>query len=159
MNKKLLGILLILSLYPISLLSIYLLAPDPNTGNFPSRCPETPNCTRVADINVRGYGLSPLTFNTSLSSLHDAVVQWINDQPRTTVLADNGTFIHAKFLTAFFRFPDDFYLFLFCQNNSATLWVQSQSRLGKSDLNVNEDRVQAFFSYLSTLSLPQQDCS
>lgn len=145
-------------IYLISLAGIYLGAPDPEIETFPEDCPPTPNCTRVADFNVRGEGLHPVHLNTTLEQLHSAIVQWIEEQPRSEILTDNGTFVHAKFLSFFFRFPDDVYIHLFCDGNQATFWVQSQSRLGSGDLGVNEKRVQSLFDFVENFEFEQASC-
>ncbi len=137
-------------IYLLILATIYFMAPDNPQTNFPDGCPKTPNCTRVADKNIRGEGLKPLVFNSSVQEIHDLIITWILDQPRTEILTDIDNFIHAKFLSLVFRFPDDFYVSIFQnENNQTTFWVQSQSRLGRGDLGVNEQRVQSFFEYMA----------
>lgn len=136
-----LGYLLLLGL-------VWITAPDPEILSFPDNCPKITNCTRVADRNVRGDGLSPLEFNISASEVIGLILDWIDGQARSSILRNTSEFIHAKFLTAFFRFPDDFMIKISSDGNSTVIWVQSQSRLGESDLGVNEARVQAFFRYM-----------
>ncbi len=160
MRFKRLGTILmaLILVYLLTLVGIYLGAPDPQIDSFPENCPSTPNCTRVANFNVRGEGLKPMLLNTSLESVHDAILLWINGQPRSEVLLDNGNFIHAKFLSFIFRFPDDLYVYLFCERNQSTFWVQSQSRLGQGDLNVNEERVQSLFAFVETMEYETTPC-
>ncbi|RMG22037.1 MAG: DUF1499 domain-containing protein [Methanobacteriota archaeon] len=153
------SIAVLVLIYLLSLIGIYFGAPDPTITTFPEDCPPTPNCTRVAEFNVRGEGLRPLKLNATLREVHDAILNWIDVQPRTEILRDNGTFIHAKFLSFVFRFPDDLYVQLFCVGNQTSFWVQSQSRLGRGDLNVNEERVQSLFSFIESVEFELNSCS
>lgn len=159
-KKILISFSAILILYLLLLGLIYIIAPDPVVNDFPTGCRgDTPNCTRVADYNVRGEGLTPLLFNASMQDVHDAIASWIRSQPRSSILLDHPDFIHAKFLTFTMRFPDDFYAKLSCNNSQVLLWVQSQARLGQSDINVNEDRVQEFFTAMQAVDIPAGSCS
>ena len=142
----LLGYLLLLGL-------VWITAPDPEILSFPDNCPKVTNCTRVADTNVRGDGLSPLEFNISSSKVISLILDWIDDQAGTSILYNTSSLIHAKFLSAVFRFPDDFMVKISSDVNSTVIWVQSQARLGESDLGVNEDRVQAFLGYMGDYSI------
>ena len=131
--------------YFLTLGLIWVAAPNPEILSFPDNCPKVTNCTRVADANVRGEGLTPIISNMSSSEIIRLTLDWIDDQPRTSIIQNSSDFIHAKFLSPFFRFPDDFMVKISSNDNGTTIWVQSQARLGESDLGVNEDRVQEFF--------------
>ncbi len=157
-KKGIIGLVILGLIYLLSLGIIYVISPDP-PNKFPQNCPNTPNCTRVAEINVRGDGLKPLLINTSINYVHSSLIEWIKNQPRGTVLFSNDTFIHAKFLSSFFRFADDLYIYLFCNNSRSSFWVQSQSRLGNSDLRVNENRVQNLFKFISGYKYPKLNCT
>lgn len=149
------------------LVLVRLTAPSPRMPLFPTACRgDTPNCTRVANYNVRGVGLEPPTKNASLAALDDAVLRWIRTEPRTTVLlhdqtAEGAYYVHARFLSLFLGFPDDFYASSFCNAtlSEGQVWVQSQARLGTSDSGVNDRRVRDFIEYLDARSVgPSTSC-
>ena len=148
MNKIQKVIMTSISGYLLLLGLIWISARDPEILSFPDNCPKVTNCTRVADANVRGEGLTPIISNMSSSEIIKLTLDWINNQPRTSIIQNSSNFIHAKFLSAFFRFPDDFFVKVSSEDNGTIIWVQSQARLGESDLEVNEERVQTFFAYL-----------
>lgn len=104
-------------------------------------------------------GLVPPHLNTTLPHAHALIRSWIlRGGVQSTILFSNEQFIHARFLSAFFGFPDDFVVFLFCSDNSTVVYTQSQARLGTGDFDVNLDRVRDFINYLNDLRLNNGKC-
>jgi len=58
------------------------------------------------------------------------------------IINENFGFIHATDVTPFLRFYDDIAIKLFEENGKTIVWMQSQSRLGYYDFQVNEKRIQ-----------------
>ena len=61
-------------------------------------------------------------------------------------------FIHAVDITPFFRFYDDIAIKIFKDSEKTTIWIQSQSRLGYYDFQVNEKRVQMLHKEISSIT-------
>jgi uncharacterized protein (DUF1499 family) len=64
--------------------------------------------------------------------------------PRTAVITDTGSYLHAAFTSAVFRFVDD--VEFLADDTAKVIHVRSASRLGTSDLGVNRKRIQQIHS-------------
>ena len=104
-----------------------------------------------ADLGVHNGALSPCP-----SPAHCARANWavadpeaalaallpvIEATPRTQVLEQGGGYLHATATSALFGFVDD--LELYADGSGGVLQARSVSRLGDSDLGVNEQRLTA----------------
>ena len=130
---------------------IYFLAPNRRWDTFPEKCKVSTKYTRVADSNNRGYGLKPIQLNDTIENVQSKIVQIIKNKPRMKIINEKKGFIHATDVTPFFRFHDDVAIRIFESENKVNIWLQSQSRLGLYDLNVNERRVQEIHNKISAL--------
>ena len=79
------------------------------------------------------------------------IIKIIETKPRMEIINDITGFIHATDVTAFFRFYDDIAIKIFEENDKAVVWLQSQSRLGYYDFQVNEKRIQILHQKISSL--------
>ena len=70
----------------------------------------------------------------------------VQETPRTVVMDQTETYLHAEASSAFFGFVDDLELFADRDNNR--IQARSESRLGDSDLGVNAARLAALHSRL-----------
>ena len=149
------------------LIAIHVSSPDPIVTSFPSKCESRFGCSRVADEGKHSArGLEPPRLQTPINVTLSAVEDWINSQNGARVLFTSSTFIHARFLTFFWGFADDFFVNLRCvtptkstnlqgMDKNANIFketlveVQGQLRLGKSDLGVNARRNQRFIGWLN----------
>jgi len=155
------SVLLALWLASILLIGIAGFATAPASDVFPEECPtDSINCTRIAGNPHRGEGLTDISFNASLEDVRAAAVAWVEGQPRTTVLLDDGgSEFHAVFRTALVFYPDDFFLQVYCTEEGSALRVHSESRLGVGDLGVNDERVAAFVTHMQALEFePVDEC-
>ena len=59
----------------------------------------------------------------------------VQESPRTVVIDQTETYLHAEASSAFFGFVDD--LELFADRDNKRIQARSESRLGESDLGVN----------------------
>ena len=130
---------------------IYLLAPNKKWTDFPKKCHIKTKCTRVADSNTRGYGLKPIELDYSIDYVQKEIIKMIDAKPRMKIVNDSLGFIHAIDVTPFFRFYDDIAIKIFKDNDKTVVWLQSQSRLGYYDFQVNEKRVQKLHQKISSL--------
>ena len=130
---------------------IYFLAPNRKWNTFPEKCKVRTKCTRVADSNNRGYRLKPIQLNDTIENVQRKIVQIIKNKPRMKIINEKEGFIHATDVTLFFRFHDDLAIRIFESKDKVNIWLQSQSRLGLYDFNVNERRVQEIHKMISAL--------
>ena len=70
----------------------------------------------------------------------------VQESPRTVVVDQTDTYLHAEASSAFFGFVDD--LELFADRDNSQIQARSESRLGDSDLGVNAARLAALRSGL-----------
>ena len=131
---------------------IYFLAPNRKWDTFPEKCKVSTKCTRVADNNNRGYGLKPIQLNDTIENVQSKIIQIIKNKPRMKIINEKEGFIHATDVTPFFRFHDDVAIRIFESENKINIWLQSQSRLGLYDLNINEKRIQEIHKKISALA-------
>jgi len=173
--KGLLLVTFLLVAFVFSLIAFILTAiawesPDPHWNGIPGSCPTTHYCARVAYPSVNVPGVPP-TYNTTSQAIIAAASQWIkdeddenpNDYTSTTVLKNNGTFIHARFVNGFWGFTDDFAVQCYCDNGGTTVLGHSQSRVtsgGSGNEDVNAEHLNEFFDWLYTQSanLPPGPC-
>jgi len=133
----------------------------PGSDAFPVQCSEdAQNCTRIASNPHRADGVEELLHNASPEALRSAVIAWVEDQPRTRIVFDDGTEFHAVFYTAFMFFPDDFFFQTYCtEDDRAGLKLHSESRLGVGDLGVNDVRVAELVAHLDKIEFePVDEC-
>ena len=130
---------------------IYFLAPTKKWTEFPKKCNIKTKCTRVAESNTRGYGLKPIELEYEIDYIQKEIIKIIETKPRMKIINERLGFIHATDVTPFFRFYDDIAIKIFEDNGKAIIWLQSQSRLGYYDFQVNEKRIQALHQKISSL--------
>tara|TARA_Y100000814_G_scaffold107876_1_gene76202 strand:- start:81 stop:542 length:462 start_codon:yes stop_codon:yes gene_type:complete len=130
---------------------IYFLAPNKKWTEFPKKCNIKTKCTRVAESNTRGYGLKPIELEYSIEHVQKEIIKIIETNPRMKIINYSSGFIHATDFTPFFRFYDDVAIKIFEENDKAVVWLQSQSRLGYYDFQVNEKRIQKLHQIISSL--------
>ena len=130
---------------------IYFLAPTKIWTEFPKKCNIKTKCTRVAESNTRGYGLKPIELEYDIDYIQKEIIKIIETKPRMKIINESLGFIHATDVTPFFRFYDDIAIKIFEDKGKAVIWLQSQSRLGYYDFQVNEKRIQTLHQKISSL--------
>ncbi len=126
---------------------------------FPTSCPDdSVKCVMIGPIPHRGDELTELRFESSLELVMTEVNNWISSEPRTNIVGEWENQTHSVFTTKFLRFEDDFIVNGHCEDDSTIIYVYSSSRLGISDLGLNEKRVDNFVNYLSNIELPKESC-
>ena len=73
--------------------------------------------------------------------------------PRTQIVSDTGSYLHAEWTSETFGFVDDLELQL--QPDRSQIAVRSASRIGYSDLGVNRRRVEQLREALPGLAAPR----
>lgn len=120
------------------------------TGNRPSNlgidqgklgpCPETPNCVSSFSTTSE-HQIAPL------SGSLEAVKQVLSKTERVAIITENDTYLYAEFTSFFWRFVDDVEFYAIPEQQ--IVHVRSASRLGKSDLGVNRDRIETIRAALA----------
>jgi len=131
--------------------TIYFLSPTKKWDKFPEKCTVKTKCTRVADYNCRGYELKPIEIEDNVKNVQSKIIKILNSKPRMKIINENIGFIHAIDVTPFLRFYDDIAIKLFEENGKTIVWMQSQSRLGYYDFQVNEKRIQELHKIFSLI--------
>jgi uncharacterized protein (DUF1499 family) len=102
-------------------------------------CPDTPNCVS-SDSPDPSHHVPPLTFNRSQETAWAKLVSVVTGLPRTRIVVQSDTYLHAECSSAVFGFVDDLEFDL--RGADGIIAVRSAARLGSSDLGVNRRRVE-----------------
>ena len=151
--------LLVVYIFIIS--SIQIIAPNKviKPEDFPNSCPdESINCTMIGPIPHRGNNVSEIRFESNISNVMEEVDKWIKINSGE-ILQEWPNHTHAVFRTKFWKFPDDFVVNLHCEDEEVVMYVYSKSRLGISDLGVNDDRVVSFTSFMLETEISTSKCT
>jgi uncharacterized protein (DUF1499 family) len=116
-----------------------------------SACPETPNCVCTqADEPV--HTIEPIPFTGAVDEAMQRLGSIVANQPRATIVAKEGSYLHVEFVSRFFRFVDDVEFFV--DEANGVIHFRSASRVGYSDLGANRKRmesIRASFQQVSDL--------
>uniref|UniRef100_A0A061SP86 DUF1499 domain-containing protein n=1 Tax=Tetraselmis sp. GSL018 TaxID=582737 RepID=A0A061SP86_9CHLO len=157
----LLGALVLLQIF------VRLAAPDEAVKVFPSACPAglPQGCSRIAVANAhRDGGHKPFRTFTSILTLRQTVVRWAKKRGGVLLEEEDNTgmiTLQFRFLSSLMGFPDDLFVFISCsKEGTGTVEVQSQLRVGYSDLGVNAARAAKITQFLEDVSnqLPARPC-
>ena len=128
----------------LPLLSGCSVPPPQNIGvvdNHLHPCPQTPNCvSSEAAASDAEHVIAPLRYAGSAEQARARLEQLLGSQPRVRLVTATPTYLHAEFTTRLLRFVDDVE-FLFV--TPGRIEVRSASRVGRSDMGVNRERVEA----------------
>jgi uncharacterized protein (DUF1499 family) len=103
-------------------------------------CPETPNCvsSQAAHTDTEHY-LPPIPYTGDETFTMSQIIKVISAMPRTTLVKQDNSYLHAEFRSRMFGFVDDVEFLL--DDSNKLIHFRSASRLGKSDLEVNKKRM------------------
>lgn len=102
-------------------------------------CSDTPNCVSSLAKNPK-YRVEPFILRNDPQISWYMVLKTIGSLPRTTIVTQNDTEIHAECRSMIFRFVDD--LMLRLSPSKGIVHIRSASRIGYSDFGVNRRRVE-----------------
>jgi uncharacterized protein (DUF1499 family) len=111
-------------------------------------CPNTPNCVCSQDSDA-GHKIEPLTYNSTAAEAIANLKQVIQSMPKTQIITENTNYLYAEFTSALMGFVDDVEFYL--DDTAKVIHVRSASRLGKSDLGVNRNRIEAIRTKLKEI--------
>ena len=102
-------------------------------------CPSTPNC--VNSFSTDAHAIAPLRYSGSPETAFANLKQTIRSLPRTKIIQASDQYLYAEFTSKVMGFVDDVEFYLDKPENA--IQVRSASRLGESDLGVNQQRVES----------------
>ena len=112
-----------------------------NNGKL-TPCPESPNCVNSQAADEEHY-IAPLQFSGTHTEAHERLVQIIESEKRTKILAAEENYIRVEFTSALFRFVDDVEFYVTkAQDGRIIIHVRSASRIGYSVQGVNRKRIE-----------------
>jgi len=161
-KKRVYVTIFIIIFYLTAVMCIQIIAPDRiiTPEEFPESCPEkSMNCTMVGPEPYRGEGRTEIRFNSSMSEVIEEAKKWSEGELGTSILGEWDNQLHVVFRTLIWKFPDDFIINLHCENEVTVMNIYSKSRIGISDLGVNDDRVLDFTKHMTKVNLSQSKCT
>ena len=104
-------------------------------------CPDSPNCvsTQAAATDSEHF-IAPLSYIGSSEEAKQRLLAVITALPRSTIITNEGNYLHAEFRSRIFRFVDDVQFLI--DDNTKTIHFRSAARMGRSDLGVNRVRME-----------------
>ena len=153
-------------LYPsiIGVLQIANTVTQPESDEFPTSCDESPyNCSRLAPNTHRSNGETELRFsNTSIFSISNVIDSWVSENSLAREEFRNEGVemdLHIVVKTDWLRFADDVFFHAECDGDDVVIWVHSESRVGISDLGVNQERIEEIKDRLVENTVTGTACS
>lgn len=104
-------------------------------------CPGSPNCVNSQSTDAQSK-IEPL----AAASIAE-IKKLVETMDRTTIVQETDNYLYAEFKSKLMGYVDDVEFYLDSTTN--TVQVRSASRLGKSDLGVNRQRVEEIRAKLS----------
>ncbi|MEJ2142889.1 MAG: DUF1499 domain-containing protein [Gammaproteobacteria bacterium] len=101
-------------------------------------CPATPNCV-CSEYPDETTFIEPLRYTTTTEQAWDKLKQVVAETGGSVIKEEAG-YLHVVYETPLLRFMDDVEFRL--DSQSQRLHVRSASRVGKSDLGANRERVE-----------------
>jgi uncharacterized protein (DUF1499 family) len=109
-------------------------------------CPDSPNCVSSQSTDAE-HKIAPLTYTGDPAKALADLKAVIENMPRTKIITAEGNYIYAEFTSKLMGYVDDVEFYLNADKN--IIEVRSASRLGKSDLGVNRDRIESIRAQLA----------
>ena len=113
-------------------------------------CPESPNCVSIAATDEE-HSIDAFSLTGDAEEAWQAARRILAELPRTRIVTEGGNYLHAECTSRMFRFVDDLELQL--RPADGVIAVRSASRVGRSDLGVNRDRVESLRAALAEAGL------
>jgi uncharacterized protein (DUF1499 family) len=103
-------------------------------------CPDTPNCV-CSQSTDQQHGIEPLRYKTTADQALADLKAVLSSFPRTKIVTATGSYLHAEFTSALFRYVDDVEFVV--DEPAKTIHFRSASRAGRSDFGVNRQRMES----------------
>ena len=108
-----------------------------DTGLHP--CPGSPNCVS-SQSEDEAHLIEAFTHGSSQGKARDVLEKIMADQDNCTIITADSDYLHCEFRSKVFGFVDDVEFWFPEKQN--LIHVRSASRLGYSDLGVNQKRIE-----------------
>ena len=102
-------------------------------------CPDTPNCVSSLAGDKKHF-IEPISYEGEKDVAQHELLGVLNSFKRVRMVEIEEDYIHAEFVSSFFRFVDDVEFYF--DNAKKLIQVRSASRTGYSDLGVNRRRIE-----------------
>lgn len=138
-------VLLLIAMLPgigLALLSIFSRQPD-NLGVVNGRlaaCPASPNCVCTQCPDDAAHHMEPIRFTDTPAEARERLRAVVAALPRAQIVTENDHYLHVEFTSLVFRFVDDVELLI--DPTAQMIHFRSASRVGRSDLGVNKQRME-----------------
>jgi uncharacterized protein (DUF1499 family) len=104
-------------------------------------CPSSPNCvSSQAPSSDKEHRIEPISFTSTAEAAMAKLKSLVQDMERTEIITETGDYLYAEFTSALMGYVDDVEFYL--DSSANIIHVRSASRLGKSDLGVNRQRIE-----------------
>jgi uncharacterized protein (DUF1499 family) len=113
-------------------------------------CPASPNCVVSQDADTK-HTIDPITYHIDRNAARETLLKVLTVVPRTEVVEQTDSYIHALSKSRIFGFVDDVEFYL--PKNENVIHLRSASRIGDSDLGVNRRRVEQIRLALRDLNI------
>lgn len=114
-------------------------------------CPQTPNCVSSQATDTAHF-IAPIEFLGTAKEAQDRLVQLLKDWTRTKIILVEEDYIRVEFTSRIFRFVDDVeFYFGSAEAGQKVIQVRSASRIGRSDLGANRNRVEQIRTKFQTM--------
>jgi uncharacterized protein (DUF1499 family) len=104
-----------------------------------ANCPDTPNCVSSYATDSE-HGIDPISYQGTQEEARIALLEVLNNLPRSTIITQNGDYIHVELRSRLMRFVDDAE-FYFAE--PGLIHVRSAARLGQGDMGANRGYIEA----------------
>lgn len=102
-------------------------------------CPTSPNCVLSQNSDAE-HQIEPITYQSDRAKAQETLLKVLSVVPRTEVVEQNDSYIHAESTSRIFKFVDDVEFYF--PPGEKIIHVRSASRVGESDLGVNRRRLE-----------------
>jgi uncharacterized protein (DUF1499 family) len=113
-------------------------------------CPDTPNCVSSFAQDAE-HRVEPLTFQGPPEKVMAAIQEALQQRDRVNIVKQKQHYLYAEFTSLVFRFVDDVEFLI--DPETKTLHFRSASRIGRSDLGVNRERIESIRKDLAARKL------
>ena len=116
-------------------------------------CPDSPNCvsTQAPRADAQHF-IEPITYTGSAGDARQRLLDVIAAMPRTQIVTDEETYVHATFTSLIFRFVDDVQFVI--DDATKTIHFRSASRVGRGDMGVNRNRMEEIRTRFNQAAAP-----
>lgn len=104
-----------------------------------AECAEKPNCVSTQAKSAQ-HAIVPYTYSKPLEEAREALKREMAKLPRTTLIKEDGPYLHYECQSAVMKFVDDVEFHF--NEETKTLQFRSASRVGYSDWGVNRKRME-----------------